>query len=286
MSDTKPVTITLGLSSCPNDTFIFHALLHGLVKPDYPAEIIFEPYMADVERLNLKACEGDLDVTKLSVGVLPHALARYRALSSGAALGWGCGPLVVAGKPPDARELEYAKIAIPGRNTTARMLLDLHGGFGGERIEMNFADIMDAVKSGAVDAGLIIHEGRFTYQNLGLVKVIDLGEWWEGAYHLPLPLGAIAIRRDVPRELALAIQKAIADSVDYAWANPEASREYIRENAQELSEEVAKAHIKTFVTNFSRDLGETGRGAIRKLVEKSMKDGVVTVLYDDMFVEC
>ena len=210
-------------------------------------------------------------MTKLSLGVVPYIMDDYAIMASGAALGWGCGPLVVAREDLPEEKWKTARVAVPGLMTTANLLLTLHGGFQGPREEMLFSDVMDAVLTGEADMGVIIHEGRFTYADRGLVKLLDLGQWWEATYHAPLPLGAIAVRRDVPVELARAIEAAITASVDYANANPRASAEFIREHAQELAESVTSAHIKTFVTEYSRDLGDTGRQAIARLVETAAK---------------
>lgn len=254
----------LGLSPCPNDTFIFHALLHGLV--DFPlAEL--KPRLADVEALNQWVVQGEPEFSKISVGVVPHIMDNYALLASGSALGFKVGPLVVARKPLGMSELQQARVAVPGLHTTANMLLHLTGMFKGERKEMLFSDVMSAVSRGDVDAGVIIHEGRFTFAEHGLVKILDLGEWWEETFHLPLPLGVIAVRRDVDHDIAHAMQKAIAASLSYANKNPQASASFIRENAQELTPEVIQAHIKTFVTNYSLDLGEEGRAAITKLIQ-------------------
>ena len=263
--NTATSPLQLGLSPCPNDTFIFHALLHGLVQQPAP----IAPHLADVEELNSLARQGKLAVTKMSLGVAADIMDDYALLSSGAALGFGCGPLVVARKPLDAAACRTARVAVPGLHTTANLLLSLNGGFQGPREPMLFSDVMDAVQDGRVDAGVIIHEGRFTYAQRGLVKLLDLGEWWEGQFHLPLPLGAIVVRRDVPRDLALGIQTAIAQSLAHARKNPQASAAFIREHAQELDDSVIQAHIKTFVTDFSLDIGDAGRAAITELVGKA-----------------
>ena len=269
----QELTLTLGLSPCPNDTFIFHALLESLVRVPAPApwtgHIRFAPHFADVEELNSLAVEGRLDVTKLSLGAVARIMDAYALFSSGAALGWGCGPLVVAAKPLTPEQLANASVAVPGLMTTANLLLDLNGGFHGPRRELLFSDIMDAVAAGETELGVIIHEGRFTYAGHGLVKILDLGQWWEGAYHLPLPLGAIAGKRSLPLPVALAVQAGIAQSLRHAWSNPEASRDFIRAHAQELDDAVTRAHIETFVTAFSEDLGPAGREAIATLVERS-----------------
>ncbi|MDR3320691.1 MAG: 1,4-dihydroxy-6-naphthoate synthase [Desulfovibrio sp.] len=257
--------LSLGLSPCPNDTYIFYALLHGLV----PVPFRLKPHLADVEKLNSLAMHGVFDVTKLSLGVVPNIMQSYALLSSGSALGWGVGPLIVASEPLSASAWRKARVAVPGIMTTANLLLDLHGGFQGERKEMLFSDVMPAVRCGAADLGVIIHEGRFTYQSLGLIKILDLGEWWEGAFHVPLPLGAIAVRRDIPKQAALAVQKAIAESLACANSHPEACRKFVRGYAQEIEEEVIQSHIRTFVTDFSCDLGQAGRAAIEELVGRA-----------------
>lgn len=264
-------TLHLGLSSCPNDTFIFHALLHGhKAIPGYPRVAVL-PHHADVEYLNSLARRGIYEVTKISLGVVPEIADGYALLSSGAALGWGCGPLLVAREPLTEAQMRKARIAIPGRFTTANLLLDLHGDFEGPRHEMLFSDVMNAVAAGEADMGLIIHEGRFTYAARGLVKLLDMGEWWEKTFSLPLPLGAIAIRRDVSKSLALAMEEAIAASVEYARRNPQHSRNYIRAHAQEMDEDVVNAHISAFVTDYSYDLGERGRAAIEMLITEACK---------------
>lgn len=260
-----PQTLSLGLSPCPNDTYIFHALLHGIV----PSPAPLRPHIADVEELNSLACACRLDVTKMSVGATTRIMGDYALLSSGAALGWGCGPLVVARRALHPEDCRRAVVAVPGLMTTANLLLTLHGGFDGPRREMLFSDVMPAVARGEADIGLVIHEGRFTYERLGLVKLLDLGQWWETEYGLPLPLGAIAVRRDLPVALARRMQGAITASLAHANAHPEASRDFIREHAQEMEEHVTRAHIKTFVTDFSLDLGQAGRAAIETLVGRA-----------------
>ncbi|MDR1660201.1 MAG: 1,4-dihydroxy-6-naphthoate synthase [Desulfovibrio sp.] len=257
--------LSLGLSPCPNDTHIFHALLHGLV--EFPFNV--KPHMADVEELNALARSGALDVTKLSLGVVPHVMREYALLSSGAALGWGVGPVIVARKPLPEEAWRRARVAVPGLMTTANLLLDLHGGFQGERREMLFSDVMPAVRRGGADMGVVIHEGRFTYERQELVKILDLGEWWESVFHVPLPLGAIAVRRDIPEQTALAVQKAIAESLVYADEHPGASWEFVRVHAREMEERVIRDHIRTFVTGFSHDLGRAGRAAIEYLAGRA-----------------
>lgn len=259
--------LTLGISPCPNDTYIFHALLEGLV----PAPCAFALHMADVEELNGLVKAGTLDISKISTGLVPHIADDYALLSAGGALGWGCGPLVVAKKAMDAEMLRHACMAIPGRMTTANLLLDLHGDFRGERVEMLFDEIMPAVVRGDVDCGLIIHEGRFTYADHGLVQVFDTGSWWEANFAVPLPLGVIVARRDVDPALARAVQQSIAASVVYARAHPLACADFVRRHAQEMDPAVTRQHIATFVTDFSLELGTAGRAAVGMLVREGAR---------------
>ncbi len=260
-------TITLGISPCPNDTYIFHALLHGLVSTPFKIRYI----MADVEELNARARTGELHATKLSVGVVPHIVEHYALLRSGGALGFGCGPLLIAREPLSMEAQATGSIAIPGHMTTAALLLNLHGHFQGTRQEMLFDAVMPHVLQGKSPMGLIIHEGRFTYEAQGLHKILDLGAWWEESFHAPLPLGAIAVRRDIPRAQALALEEAISQSILYARAHPEASADFIQAHAQELSPAVTKAHISTFVNDYSIHLGKLGEEAIELLVHKALQ---------------
>lgn len=259
--------ISLGFSPCPNDTFVFHALVHGLVAG--PA--FAPPVLADIDVLNGHALRGDLDVVKVSYGVLPH-LRSYELLASGGALGRGCGPLVLTAAPADADALRGATVAVPGEQTTAYLLLRLWDpGFA--RVEvMPFDRIMPAVRDGAVDAGLVIHESRFTYPSYGLHLVADLGDWWEGETGLPIPLGAIVAKRSMD---VAAIERAVRASVEHAWAHPEASREYVLAHSQELAPEVVDAHIALYVNEFTRDLGAEGRAAIDELLGRARSRGLV-----------
>ena len=252
-------SLTFGFSPCPNDTYAFHALVHGLV--DAPFRV--EPVLLDIEELNRRARTGELDLTKLSVGAFGAVGTRYRLLRSGAALGRGVGPLVVAREP---RSLTGARIAIPGRDTTAFLLLRLAEPELGDVVELRYDRILAAVAAGEVDAGLIIHESRFTYADHGLVAVADLGEWWERETGLPVPLAGICAREDLDGETVVAAEEAIRASVEYAFAHPEVSRAYVRANSQELSDEVCDAHIALYVNEFSLDLGDEGLAAIERLV--------------------
>lgn len=265
-------TLTLGYSPCPNDTFIFHALVHGIVQAD---GLRFSERLEDVETLNRLAAGAELDVTKISYGAAPSLLRDYVLLRSGGALGRGCGPLIVARRELSRSELRTARIAIPGRNTTANLLLRLFAPDAQPGTELVYSDIMPAVARGDVDAGLIIHESRFTYPQHGLVKVVDLGEWWEQTTGHPIPLGGIMARRALGDETIRRIDGAIRRSVEHAFAQPDASRGYVREHAQEMDDAVAKQHIDLYVNRFSVDLGEEGEGAVRDLFSRAAKAGIL-----------
>jgi len=255
--------LTFGFTPCPNDAFAFHALVHGLVEA--PFEV--EPVLLDIEELNQRARSGDLELTKLSFGAVPHVGDRYRLLRSGAALGKGVGPLLVA--RPDL-PAEPRTIAIPGYDTTAFLLLRLASTELGEVVEMRYDRILAAVERGEVDAGLIIHESRFTYADHGLVKLIDVGESWEAETGLPVPLAGIYARADLPAETAAVAESAIRASVEHAFAHPGDSREYVRALSHEMSDEVCRAHIDLYVNEFSVDLGEAGLAAIDRLTSASL----------------
>lgn len=272
--------LTLGFSPCPNDTFIFHALVHGIVSvPGYTVQ----PHLADIETLNRRAFRGDWDVVKVSYGALPHLLDRYALLRSGGALGRGCGPLVVSRRNDIGRRLTSdLRIAIPGRHTTANLLLRLFAPEATNLCEMDYASILTAVAAGEVDAGLIIHESRFTYPAYGLRPVVDLGEWWESVTGSPIPLGAIVARRDLAEEIQR-IQLAIRRSVEYAVGHPGASAEYVAANAREMSTSVVKRHISLYVNDFSVDLGMEGEAAVRTLIARAAVAGFVPGGERDLF---
>ena len=255
--------LTFGYSPCPNDTFAFHALTHGLI--EMPFRI--RPVLLDIEELNRRAHHGEFDLTKLSVGAFAAVGNRYRLLRSGAALGMGVGPLVVARSAMSLEEAVRGRVAIPGRETTAYRLLRLAAPTLANTVEMRYDTILRAVADSAVDAGLIIHESRFTYQDHGLVRVIDLGDWWERETSLPVPLAGICARANLDAETAGAAERAIRASVQYAFDHPEASRAYVRANSQEMSDAVCDQHIKLYVNEYSLDVGEDGMRAIARLVE-------------------
>ncbi|MGE0812612.1 MAG: 1,4-dihydroxy-6-naphthoate synthase [Vicinamibacterales bacterium] len=257
--------LTFGFSPCPNDTFAFHALVHGLIE----APFTVRPVLLDIEELNRRAHEGAFDLTKLSVGAFASVGERYRLLRSGAALGHGVGPLVVTRTPSTLAEAAGGRIAIPGRDTTAYRLLRMAAPALGEVVELRYDRILGAVERGEVDAGLIIHESRFTYMAHGLHRAIDLGDWWEQETALPVPLAGICARADVAPALAEAAERAIRASVAHAFAHPEASRAYVRAHSQEMSDEVCDQHIRLYVNAHSLDVGDDGLRAILRLTGRA-----------------
>lgn len=264
--------LSLGYSPCPNDTFIFHAMTHGLV--DSPGLLFADPVLADVETLNNWAMQGRLDVTKLSFHALGHVLDRYVLLDAGSALGRGCGPLLVT---REGQELDVTKdtIAIPGQYTTAAMLLQLYAPTPVKTRVMVFDQIMSAVASGEVAGGVIIHESRFTYQQHGLTCVADLGSWWEKSTGQPIPLGGIAAKRSLGIEKISQIDQLIRASVRYAFAHPDESRQYIKKHSQELTDEVVSSHIGLYVNPFSESLGEEGRDAVEFFLTLGRQKGIL-----------
>ncbi|MGH1346260.1 MAG: 1,4-dihydroxy-6-naphthoate synthase [Nannocystales bacterium] len=263
----------LGYSPCPNDTFMFHALVHGLV-PDAPG---VEVVLDDIEGLNRRVLEpgGDaLAVSKLSVSAWARARERYAVLESGAALGRGCGPLVVGRQAAALSDLAGKKVAVPGLGTTAYALLRMFGPQH-EPVPMRFEQVMPAVARGEVEAGLIIHESRFTYPDHGLVQIADLGEVWEADTGLPLPLGVIAAQRSVDESVRERFSAALCASVRYAWAHPEASRDYVKAHAQEMAQDVCDKHIGLYVNTFSAELGDEGRAALDTFVRRGTEAGVL-----------
>jgi 1,4-dihydroxy-6-naphthoate synthase len=255
--------LTLGYSPCPNDTFIFHALVKGLVEAP---GVRFAERLQDVETLNRMALDRELDVTKVSYGVLPRLLDDYALLRSGGALGRGCGPLLVAREALRPEDLRDARVAIPGRLTTANLLLQQFAPDLPPGEELIYSEIMPAVARGDFAAGVIIHESRFTYPEHGLELVVDLGEWWEAATGSPIPLGAIVARRELGADRIRDIEDAIRRSVHHAFHNPTAPIAYINAHAQEMEPDVIRRHIELYVNEFSLDLGPEGEEAVRQLL--------------------
>jgi len=277
------MTLSLGFSPCPNDTFIFDALVNNKFDRNGTG---FSVQLADVEQLNKMAIEGVLDVTKLSFGVIPEVSDKYQILDAGSALGRGCGPLLISREyiEADHEVLNQLKIAIPGRKTTANLLLSM--AFPGiwQKEEMLFSEVEGAVLSGKVDAGLIIHENRFTYQSKGLKKIIDLGEYWENKTNMPIPLGCIAIRRSLPDKMKKDVSVLIRKSIQSAFDHPEAPMDYVAAHSQEMSKEVMKKHIALYVNDYSLSLGNKGTEAIRLLLETGLKNQLVRKSVEPLFV--
>ncbi len=273
-------TITIGFSPCPNDTYIFHALAAGRLETD---PYRFEATLADVEVLNHRARQGLLDVCKVSIQAVLHLMDRYWLLNAGGAIGRGCGPLIVSKDPLRPEDLRDKVIAIPGRMTTANLLLRLTKLHEGRTVEMVFDQIMPAIAAGHVHAGVIIHEGRFTYPDHGLRLVLDLGEWWERVTGLPLPLGGIVMRRELGRDLARFVEAKIRESLLHARAHPEDAWPYIVGHAQEMEPQVIHRHIDTFVNDYSLDVGPAGRKSIRHLLTSASRLDQVQVPLGRLF---
>ena len=257
--------LSLAHSPCPNDTFVFHAWTHGLIPDAPPVEVTF----ADVDVTNGAAERGAFDVVKVSYAALPWLLDRYALLPSGGALGRGCGPLVLS---TGRDEVAGATVAVPGDRTTAYLLFRLWSAASPPaRVDvLPFAEIMPAVRDGRYDAGLVIHEARFTYRRYGLTRAADLGDWWEADTGLPIPLGAIVARRGLDTARLGAV---VRESVERAWADPAASAAYVAAHAAEMDPEVQRRHIGLYVNRFTADLGEVGYAAARTLLDRAAAEG-------------
>jgi len=268
------MTLTLGFSPCPNDTFIFDAMVHGKIDT---RGLRFEPVLEDVETLNLWAEEGRLHITKLSYNAFLQQVQRYALLHSGSALGKGVGPLLIRNPATQAGggDLKNARIAIPGKNTTANLLLSLAHPEARNKTELLFSDIEEAVLRGDFDAGLVIHESRFTYAEKGLELIEDMGDWWEGHAGAAIPLGGIAIRRDLDRDTCAAVDAIIRESVQYAWKHYPQLAPFVTEHAQEMDEAVMRRHIELYVNEYTEDLGGEGEQAIRVLFRKALQAGLI-----------
>lgn len=258
--------ITLGFSTCPNDTFMFDALVHGRIDTE---DIQYRVHLADIFHLNQMALAGELDMIKVSYNAFGQVRDTYSLLDAGSALGHNCGPLLISKRPLTIAEIIQGnlKVAIPGKNTTANLLLGFFAPEIANKEEMIFHEIMPAILDGRADAGLIIHENRFTYQDLGLRCIQDLGEYWEGETGLPIPLGAIIAKQSLGDKRIRQVERHLHESVAFAFANREASMPYIREHAQEMDDAVMQAHIHLYVNEYSLSLGETGRNAVKKVLE-------------------
>ena len=273
--------LTIGFSPCPNDTFIFDAMVHNRIDTE---GLTFDLIMEDVEALNHRALRRELAVTKLSYHAFAHLVDDYALLESGSALGNGVGPLLIA-KSLDVKDtINQSLIAIPGKYTTANFLFSLAYPEAHNKQEFVFNEIEGAVLRGAVAAGVIIHENRFTYQNHGLVKIIDLGEFWEKTTAMPIPLGGIVVRRDLPIDIQQKMERVMRRSVAYAFAHPTESFDFVAQYAQEMDESVRERHIGLYVNNFTVGLGTDGRAAVTTLFEMAKERGIVPPYTSKIFL--
>lgn len=275
--------LSIGFSPCPNDTFIFDAMIHHKIDTE---GIDFQVFMEDVEALNQKAFRAELDITKLSYHAYAHLTSPYILLDSGSALGNNCGPLLIAKDIPAdwQNRLSDMTIAIPGKYTTANFLLNYAFAEAKNKKELLFSEIELAVKNEIVDAGVIIHENRFTYAQHGLQKMLDLGEYWEQSTGFPIPLGGIVTRRNFDTVLQQKINRVLRRSVEYAFANTEDVMPFVRQHAQEMEEAVMKSHINLYVNNYTVSLGEKGKAAVQHLFERAQNTGTIPDMKNDLLV--
>ena len=273
--------LTLGFSPCPNDTFIFDAMVHGRIDTE---GLEFDYLLADVEELNRKAFAGDLDITKMSFYAYAYAVQNYLILDSGSALGHRNGPLLISKNKIDPSNLATARIAIPGKYTTANMLISIAWPEALNKTEYLFSSIEEALLKGEMDAGLIIHETRFTYYKRGLHKIADMGEYWEKLTGLPIPLGTIAVNRRLSEGIALKVNRIIRRSLEYAYHDSLASYDFVVANAKEMDSTVMNNHIKLFVNKFTLNLGKDGKKAISELFRIAHEKGIIPLLPDRIFL--
>lgn len=278
--------LSLGFSPCPNDTFIFDAMIHHKIDTE---GLDFEVFYDDVETLNQKAMRGELDITKLSYHAFAYVTDKYVLLDAGSALGFGVGPLLICkGDADQLREQLLSDpasltVGIPGKYTTANLLLGL--AFPGtQKTEIVFSEIEDSVLSGKIDIGLIIHENRFTYQDKGLQKIADLGDLWEQKTGCAIPLGGIVCNRNLPLDVQLKVNRIIRRSVEFAFADPKSGLEFIRSHAQEMSEEVMYKHIELYVNKFSVDLGTEGKKAVKLFLDTALELNIIPEIREDIFL--
>jgi 1,4-dihydroxy-6-naphthoate synthase len=278
------MTLTLAYSPCPNDCFMFDAMVHGRVDTE---GLEFDVRLLDIDALNAAAIAGEFDATKLSFHAYPYCAGDYVLLDAGSALGNNCGPLLISKRaiPRDEVAAGALRIAIPGRLTTANFLCGLAFPRAQDKTPILFSEIEPAVLDGRFDAGVIIHENRFTYEAKGLKKIVDLGEFWEGETGAPIPLGGIVVRRSSSDAVKRALNRIMRRSVEYAFAHREASLPYVRAHAQEMSEEVMYKHIDLYVNRFSVDLGSEGRHAIELMFARAQAAGIVPPLAAPLFIE-
>ena len=273
--------LTLGFSPCPNDTFIFDAMVHGRVDTE---GLQFDYFLADVEELNRKAFKGQVDITKMSYHAYAYAAKNYMILDSGSALGWKSGPLLISNRPVEENEIEKLRIAIPGLYTTANLLFSIAWPGAKDKKEYLFSDIEEVLLEGEADLGLIIHETRFTCQVKGLLKVADMGEYWKNLTSMPIPLGTIAVKRSLPEVVAMKVNRIIRRSLEFAYQDAIASYDFITRNAAEMDPDVLNNHIKLFVNEFTMELGREGRRAVEKLFSVASAAGVIPALPERLFL--
>jgi 1,4-dihydroxy-6-naphthoate synthase len=274
--------LSLGFSPCPNDCFMFDAIVHRRIDLE---GLDFDVVLADVEALNRVAFTGSIAVTKLSYHAFAHCASEYELLEAGSALGRGCGPLLISRRDIAPAELAGGalRIAIPGRFTTANLLLGVAFPEATNTHEVVFSEIEAGVLNGDYDAGVIIHENRFTYEAKGLRRVVDLGEFWEAGTGMPIPLGGIVVKRSLPDDVRAKMNRVMRRSVEYALANPAVSGPFVRDHAQEMSDDVMRRHIELYVNEFSIDLGAEGRRAVAVLFERAAATGLIPPLRHDLF---
>ena len=273
--------LTLGFSPCPNDTFIFDAMVHGRIDTE---GLEFDYFLADVEELNRKALASEADITKISFHVYSYIAGNYLILDSGSALGHRNGPLLISKHPLNSLELRDKRIAIPGKYTTANLLFSIAWPEAINKTEYLFSDIEEVLLREEADAGILIHETRFTYEKKGLRKIADLGEYWENLTGLPIPLGAIVINRKIPEGIALKVNRILRRSLEFALKDSSASYDFVSGNAKEMDSTVMSRHIKLYVNEYSLSLGKHGREAIEGLFRIANEKGVIPSLPDRIFL--
>lgn len=273
--------LTLGFSPCPNDTFIFDAMVHGRIDTE---GLEFDYFLSDVEELNRKALRADVDITKISYHAYAYVAQNYLILDAGSAIGNRNGPLLISKHRIGISELQGLRVAIPGKYTTANLLFSIAWPEVVNKTEYLFSKIEDALLKEEVDVGLIIHETRFTYYSRGLHKLADMGEYWESLTGLPVPLGAIVIRRDIPEDIAQKVNRVVRRSLEYAYKDSFASFDFVSGNAREMDSTVMNNHIKLFVNEYTLNLGDKGREAIVELFRIAVEKGVIPLLPERIFL--
>jgi 1,4-dihydroxy-6-naphthoate synthase len=277
--------LTLGFSPCPNDTFIFDALIHHKIDTE---GLEFEVFYDDVETLNQKALKGELDITKLSFHAFAYVANQYALLDAGSALGFGVGPLLISKNHFNDAELQtpnsQLKIGIPGKYTTANFLLGIAYPHLLNKQELVFSEIESALLNNEIDLGLIIHENRFTYQDKGLTKIVDLGDYWEKLTGCAIPLGGIVINRNLDREVQLKVNRLIRQSVEFAFAHPKSGIDFIRQHAQAMEESVMYKHIELYVNNYSINLGQEGRKAVDTLFKLAQERNIIPAIQENLYI--